>query len=68
MAEYGVVMVVRSTTSEAMHFIPLDEAKTAFGEVAHDFGYEPEEINKSDCYDLSVWEWTEDRYEKIYGS
>lgn len=67
MAKYLVVEVDRGITSEVMHFISFDEAKTSFEEVAHDHGYEPEEINKSDYYDVSIWEWTEDRYEKIYG-
>ena len=67
MAKYLVVEVDRGITSEVMHFISFHEAKTSFEEVAHDHGYEPEEINKSDYYDVSIWEWTEDRYEKIYG-
>ena len=62
-----VVVVDRSITSEVMHFVSLDEAKAAYGEVANDFGYEPEEINGSGLCNLSVWQWTEDRYEKIYG-
>lgn len=53
-------------TSETMYFISLDDAKTAFEEVAHDHGYEPEEINKSDYYDVSIWEWAEDKYQKVY--
>ena len=67
MAKYLVVVVDRGITSEVMHFISLDEAKAAYGEAAYDFGYEPEEIKRSGYYDLSVWEWMEDRYEKIYG-
>lgn len=67
MAKYLVVAVERGITSEVMHFISFDGAKTSFEEVAHDHGYEPEEINKSNYYDVSIWEWTEDRYEKIYG-
>ena len=47
-------------------FVSLKEAKRAFEEIAHDYGYEPEEINGSDKYDVSIWEWTEDRYEKVY--
>jgi len=44
----------------------LKEAKRAFEKIAHDYGYEPEEINDSDYYDVSIWEWTEERYEKVY--
>ena len=67
MAKYLVVVMDRGIASEVMHFISFNEAKTAFEEVAHDHGYEPEEINKSDHYDVSIWKWTEGRYEKIYG-
>ena len=67
MAKYLVVVVDRGITSEVIHFISFDDAKTAFAEVAYDHGYEPEEINGSDYYDVSIWEWAEDRYEKIYG-
>ena len=67
MAKYLVVVIDRGITSEVMHFISFHDAKTSFEEVAHDHGYEPEEINKSDYYDVSIWEGTEDRYEKIYG-
>jgi len=58
LAKYLVVVVEKGITGEVMHFISFDEAKN---------GYEPEEINKSDYYDVSIWEWTEDRYQKIYG-
>ncbi len=34
--------------------------KRVFKEIAHDYGYEPKEINGSDKYDVSIWEWTED--------
>ena len=67
MAKYLVVVVDRGITSEVMHFISFHDAKTSFEEVAYDHGYEPEEINKSDYYDLSIWECTEDRYKKICG-
>lgn len=67
MARYLVAVVDRGMTSEVLHFISLDEAKNAFGEIANDYGYEPEEINASDYYDVSIWEWTEDRFEKLSG-
>jgi len=67
MAKYLVVVVDMGITSEVMHHISFDDAKTAFGEVAYDHGCEPEEINKSNHYNVSIWEWTEDRYIKIYG-
>ena len=64
-AKYLVVVVDRGTASEVNYFDSLKEAKRAFGEIAHDYGYKPEEINGSDKYDVSIWEWTEDRYEKV---
>lgn len=65
-AKYLVVVTDRGMTSEVMHFLSPEEAKTAFGEIANDHGYEPEEINRSDRYDVSIWKWTEDRYEKVF--
>jgi len=67
MAKYLIVVAEGGEASEVMHFISFHDAKTAFGEVACDHGYEPEEINNSDYYDVSIWEWTEARYLKIYG-
>jgi hypothetical protein len=64
-AKYLVVVVDRGMASEVNYFDSMKEAKRAFGEIAHDYGYEPEEINSSDKYDVSIWEWTEDRYEKV---
>lgn len=65
-AKYLVVVVDRDMTSEVNYFTSLKEAKRAFGEIAHDYGYEPEEINGSDYYDVSIWERTEERYQKIH--
>ncbi len=64
-AKYLIVVVDKGIASEVNYFDSLKEAKRAFGEIANDFGYEPEEINGSDYYDVSIWEWTEGRYEKI---
>ena len=65
-AKYLVVVVDRGMASEVNYFNSLKEVKRVFGEIAHDYGYEPEEINGSDKYDVSIWKWTEDRYEKVY--
>lgn len=65
-AKYLVVVADRGITNEINYFISLKEAKQAFGEIAHDHGFEPEEINGSDRYDVSIWKWTEDRYEKVF--
>jgi len=51
--------------SEVNYFNSRKEAKRVFEEIAHDYGYEPEEINGSDKYDVSIWKWTEERYERI---
>ncbi len=64
-AKYLVIVADRGMTSEVDYFKSLKEAKRAFGEIAHDYGYKPSEINGSDKYDVSIWKWTEDRYEKI---
>ena len=64
-AKYLVVVVTKGVASEVNYFDSLEEAKRAFGEIACDFGYEPEEINSSDYYAVSIWEWTNDRYEKV---
>lgn len=66
-SKYIVVVVDRGTAGEINHFSSFEEAKRACEEIAHDHGYEPEEINGSDYYDVSIWEWVEGRYEKIYG-
>ena len=64
-AKYLVVVVDRGMASEVNYFDSREEAERAFGEIARDYGYEPEEINGSDYYDVSIWEWTEDRYERV---
>ncbi|TVM00565.1 MAG: hypothetical protein CV087_13265 [Candidatus Brocadia sp. WS118] len=64
-AKYLVVVVVRGMASEVNYFNTLKEAKRAFGEIACDYGCELEEINESDKYDISIWEWAEERYERV---
>ena len=65
-AKYLVIVVNRGITSEVNYFDSLKEAERAFGEIAHDYGYKPNEINKSNHYDVSMWRWTEDRYKKVF--
>ena len=65
-AKYLVVVVDSGMTSEVNYFDSLKEAKRAFEEIARDYGYKPEEIIGSDKYDVSIWKWTEERYEKVY--
>lgn len=64
-AKYLVVVVNRGMANEVNYFNTLKEAKRVLGEIAHDYGYEPEEINGSDKYNVSIWEWTEERYERV---
>ncbi|MEW6041163.1 MAG: hypothetical protein AB1633_06545 [Elusimicrobiota bacterium] len=64
-AKYLVVVVDRGITSEINHFATLKEAKRAFGKIARAHRYRPSEINGSDYYHVSIWEWTGDRYEDI---
>ena len=49
-AKYLVVLVDRGIAREVNYFDSLKEAKRAFGEIARDYGYEPEEINGSDFH------------------
>jgi len=65
-AKYLVVVVDRGITSEVNYFNSLKEAKRAFGKIAHDYRYKPSEINGSDKYDVSIWKWTEERYQRIH--
>ncbi len=64
--KYLVVVADSGITSEVNYFNSLKEAKRTFGEIAHDHGYKPSEINASDKYDVSIWKWTEDRYAKVF--
>jgi len=64
-AKYLVVVVDRGMTSEVNYFNSLKEAKRAFGEIVHDHGYKPSEINASDKYDVSIWQWPEERYQRV---
>ncbi len=53
-AKYLVVVVDRGMAIEINYFDSLTEAKRTFEEIAHDYGYEPEEMNVSDKYDVSM--------------
>lgn len=65
-AKYLILVVDRGMASEVNFFDSMNEAKRAFGEIAHDHGYKPEEINASDKYDVSIWGWTEERYQRVH--
>jgi hypothetical protein len=64
-AKYLVIVISRGMASEVNYFNSLKEAKRAFGEIARDHRYKPSEINGSDYYHVSIWEWIGDRYEDI---
>jgi len=59
------VVVDRGMTTEINHFGTLREAKRIFREIAGDYQYRLSEINRSNRLDVSIWKWTENRYEKI---
>ena len=63
-AKYLIVVVDRGITVEANYFDTLKEAKRTFGEIAHDYGYEPKEINESEYLDVSIWKRTKYRYKR----
>ena len=65
-AKYLILVVDRGMATEVNYFDSLSEAKRAFGEIAHDHGYKPSEINASDKYDVSIWKWTEERYQRVH--
>ena len=64
-SKYLLVVVDRDITGEVYPFASLRVAQKAFFEISHTFGYKPEEINGSDEYDVSIWKYEEDRYEKL---
>ena len=65
-AKYLVVLVDRGMMSEINYFGTLKEAKRIFGEIAHDYGYRPSEINASDKYDISIWRWMKERFQRVH--
>jgi hypothetical protein len=64
-AKYLVVVVDRGKTVDINHFRTLKESKRIFEEIAGDYRYRPSKINSSGRLDVSIWKWTENRYEKI---
>jgi len=64
-AKYIVVVVDRGMTSEINHFGTLKESKRIFEKIASDYRYRPSKVNSSGRLDVSIWKWTENRYEKI---
>jgi len=65
-AKYLVVVVDRGKTVEINHFGTLKESKRIFEEIASDYRYRFSEINSSNRLDVSIWEWTEERYQRVH--
>lgn len=65
-AKYLIIVVNRGMASEINYCNSLKEAKRIFVKIAHVYRYEPEEINGSDYYDVSIWEWKDGRYENTH--
>ncbi|RJQ48597.1 MAG: hypothetical protein C4538_03530 [Nitrospiraceae bacterium] len=65
-AKYLIVAAEGGKIVEINYFGSFKDAKQVFDEIANDHGCEPETVNKSGYYDVSIWRWTENRYEKIY--
>lgn len=64
-AKFLIVAAEGGRVVEINHFGSFKDAKQVFDEIASDHDCEPETVNKSGYYDVSIWEWTEDRYEKV---
>lgn len=65
-AKYLLVMVNLGMTSLVNHFSSLEEAEKAFNEITNDLRCKPGSLSGSDCSEVSLWEWTEGKYEKVY--
>jgi hypothetical protein len=65
-AKYIVIVVERGKTVEINHFGTLKELKRIFKEIVSDYRYRPSKINSSGRLDVSIWKWTENRYQRIH--
>ncbi len=64
-AKFLIVAAEGGKVVEINHFGSFKDAKQVFDEIAADYGHEPETVNKSGYYDVSIWCWTENRYVRI---
>ncbi|KAF0145420.1 MAG: hypothetical protein FD156_990 [Nitrospirae bacterium] len=64
-AKFLIVAAEGGNVVEINHFGSFKEAKQVFDEIASDHGLEPETVNKSIYYDVSIWRWTENRYVRL---
>ncbi len=65
-AKYLLVMVSQGMTSLVNHFNSLEEAEKAFNEITNDLRSKASLFSSSEYHEVSVWEWREGRYEKVY--
>jgi len=65
-AKYLLVMVDQGMTSMVNHFNSLEEAEKALNKITNDLSRKPGSSSGSDYKEVSLWEWTEGKYEKVY--
>ena len=64
-AKFLIVAAESGKVVEINHFGSFKDAKQVFDEIASDHRLEPETVNKSAYYDVSIWRWTENRYVRL---
>lgn len=64
-AKFLIVAAEGGKVVEINHFGSFRDAKQVFDEIASDHRLEPETVNKSGYYDVSIWRWTENRYLRL---
>jgi len=65
-AKYLLVMVNQGMTSLVNHFNSLEEAEKAFNEITNYLSSKPRLVSDSDYHEVSLWEWTDNKYEKVF--
>jgi hypothetical protein len=65
-AKYLLVMVNQGMTSLVNHFNSLEEAEKAFNEITNYLSSKPGLSSDSDYHEVSLWEWTDNKYEKVF--
>lgn len=64
-AKFLIVAAEGGKVVEINHFGSFKDVTQVFDEIASDHGLEPETVNKSGFYDVSIWRWTENRYVRL---
>lgn len=64
-AKFLIVAAEGGKVVEINHFASFKDAKLVFDEIASDHSCEPETVNKSGYYDVSIWRCTENRYVRL---